>query len=39
MIDELAEIDVPALIIVGEKDEPYLRASEVMAKRMPRPSG
>jgi pimeloyl-ACP methyl ester carboxylesterase len=35
VIDELSEIDKPALVIVGEKDEPYLRASEVMEKRMP----
>ncbi len=36
VIDELASIDLPALVIVGEKDEPYLRASEVMATRLPR---
>lgn len=36
VIDRLGEIDVPALVIVGEKDEAYLRASEVLAKRMPR---
>lgn len=36
VIDALAGIDVPALVIVGEKDEPYLRASEVLAARLPR---
>jgi pimeloyl-ACP methyl ester carboxylesterase len=35
VIDQLAGIEVPALVIVGEKDAPYLRASEVMSKRMP----
>jgi pimeloyl-ACP methyl ester carboxylesterase len=36
VIDELASIDVPALVIVGEKDEPYLRAAEVMVAKLPR---
>jgi pimeloyl-ACP methyl ester carboxylesterase len=36
IIDELSEIDVPALIVVGEKDEAYLRAAEVMGARLPR---
>ncbi len=36
VIDELADIDIPALVVVGEKDEPYLRAAEVMEARMPR---
>jgi pimeloyl-ACP methyl ester carboxylesterase len=35
VIDELGGIDKPALVIVGEKDEPYQRASEVLAKRLP----
>jgi len=35
VIDELASIDVPALVIVGEKDEPYLRAADVMAAKLP----
>ena len=35
VIDELADIDKPALVIVGEQDETYLRASEVMEKRLP----
>jgi len=36
VIDDLASIDVPALVIVGEKDEPYLRAADVMAAKLPR---
>jgi pimeloyl-ACP methyl ester carboxylesterase len=36
VIDELPSIDVPALVIVGEKDEPYLRAAEVMTAKLPR---
>ncbi len=36
VIDQLVDIDIPSLVIVGEKDDPYLRASELMAKRMPR---
>jgi pimeloyl-ACP methyl ester carboxylesterase len=36
VIDELPSIDVPALVIVGEKDEAYLRAADVMAARLPR---
>lgn len=36
VIDDLASIDVPALVIVGEKDEPYLRAAEVMEAKLPR---
>jgi pimeloyl-ACP methyl ester carboxylesterase len=36
VIDELAEMDVPALVLVGEKDEAYLRAAEVMAAKLPR---
>jgi pimeloyl-ACP methyl ester carboxylesterase len=36
VIDELPSIDVPALVIVGEKDEPYLRAADVMAAKLPR---
>lgn len=35
MIDELAGIDVPALVVVGELDAAYLRAAEVMESRMP----
>ena len=36
VIDELAGIDVPALVVVGEKDDAYLRAAEVMTARLPR---
>jgi pimeloyl-ACP methyl ester carboxylesterase len=36
VIDDLARIDVPALVLVGELDEAYLRAGEVMAARLPR---
>jgi len=36
VIDELAEIDCPALVVVGAEDQPYLRAAEVMAARLPR---
>jgi pimeloyl-ACP methyl ester carboxylesterase len=36
VIDELASVDVPALVIVGENDEPYLRAADVMAAKLPR---
>ena len=35
-IDRLGEIDVPALVIVGEKDDQYLRAADVLAARLPR---
>jgi pimeloyl-ACP methyl ester carboxylesterase len=36
VIDELAGIDVPALVMVGEHDAAYLRAAEVMEARLPR---
>jgi pimeloyl-ACP methyl ester carboxylesterase len=36
VIDELPSIDVPALVIVGENDLPYLRAADVMAAKLPR---
>ena len=36
VIDELPSIDVPALVIVGEKDEAYLRAADVMTAKLPR---
>jgi pimeloyl-ACP methyl ester carboxylesterase len=35
VIDELATMDVPALVMVGEKDEAFLRAAEVMASKLP----
>ncbi|MCH2169470.1 alpha/beta hydrolase [Myxococcota bacterium] len=38
VIDQLAEICAEALVLVGEKDEPYLRAAEVMAARLPNAS-
>jgi pimeloyl-ACP methyl ester carboxylesterase len=34
IIDELAEIAVPALVLVGEEDRDYLRAGEVMASKL-----
>jgi pimeloyl-ACP methyl ester carboxylesterase len=36
VIDQLAAIEIPALVVVGEKDEPYLRAAEVLASRLPK---
>lgn len=36
VIDRLAEIAVPALVVVGEEDVDYLRAAEVMAAKLPR---
>ena len=36
VIDRLGEIEVPALVIVGEKDDAYLRAAEVLEARLPR---
>jgi len=36
VIDQLAEIDVPALVLLGALDEGYLRAGEVMAARLPK---
>jgi pimeloyl-ACP methyl ester carboxylesterase len=36
VIDQLASIELPALVVVGEKDEPYLRASELLASRLPK---
>jgi len=35
-IDQLAEIDCPALVVVGEKDDAFLRAADVMTARLPR---
>ncbi|MEE2664723.1 MAG: alpha/beta hydrolase [Myxococcota bacterium] len=35
VIDELSQIGVPALVIVGSEDEAFLRAAEVMAAKMP----
>lgn len=36
VIDDLARITAPALVIVGAEDEAYLRASEVMTAKLPR---
>ena len=35
-IDELAQIAVPALVLVGAEDTAFLRAAEVMSARLPR---
>jgi pimeloyl-ACP methyl ester carboxylesterase len=35
IIDHLPAIDVPTLVIVGENDEPFIGASEYMAKKIP----
>ncbi len=35
VIDDLAGIDIPTLVMVGEKDGAYLRAAEMMAARIP----
>lgn len=36
VLDRLGEIEVPTLVMVGEHDEQYLRAADVLAARMPR---
>jgi pimeloyl-ACP methyl ester carboxylesterase len=36
VIDELAEMNVPALVLVGDEDKAFLRAAEVMASKLPR---
>jgi pimeloyl-ACP methyl ester carboxylesterase len=38
VLDRLGEIRVPALVMVGERDEQFLRAADVMAARLPRAS-
>ena len=35
VIDHLSEIDVPTLIIVGKRDEPYHDASRYMESKIP----
>jgi len=35
VIDDLGRIAVPTLIVVGEEDDPYLRAAEVMSGKIP----
>lgn len=36
VIERLGEIGAPALVVVGEKDEPYLAAADVLTARLPR---
>jgi pimeloyl-ACP methyl ester carboxylesterase len=36
VLDQLAGIEAPALVIVGEKDDLYLRAADVLEARLPR---
>lgn len=36
VIDDLASIEIPALVVVGEDDSDYQRAADVMAARLPR---
>jgi pimeloyl-ACP methyl ester carboxylesterase len=36
LIDELSRIDVPALVLAGEHDAAFERASQVMAAKLPR---
>jgi len=36
VIDDLARIEQPALVLVGEEDEAFLRAAQVMANKLPR---
>jgi pimeloyl-ACP methyl ester carboxylesterase len=36
IIDQLAGIEIPALVVVGGDDRAYLRAAEVMASKLPR---
>jgi pimeloyl-ACP methyl ester carboxylesterase len=35
VVDRLPQIDVPTLVVVGARDEPFLAASEVMARKIP----
>jgi pimeloyl-ACP methyl ester carboxylesterase len=35
VIDDLAGLSQPALVVVGEEDTPYLQAAEVMAAKLP----
>jgi pimeloyl-ACP methyl ester carboxylesterase len=35
VIDDLASIEVPALVLVGEQDTAYFRAAEVMSAKLP----
>lgn len=36
VLDRLGEIEAPALVLVGEHDEQFLRAADVLAARLPR---
>ena len=36
VVDDLAHIDIPALVVVGEEDAAFRRAADVMAARLPR---
>ena len=36
VIERLGELSQPALVLVGERDEAYLRAAEVLVARLPR---
>lgn len=36
VIDDLPKLAMPALVLVGEHDEAYLRAADVMAAKLPR---
>jgi pimeloyl-ACP methyl ester carboxylesterase len=36
VINSLADIKVPSLVVVGSEDKPYLAASEYMSKKIPR---
>ena len=35
LVDRLAEVQPPTLVLVGERDEAFQRASEVMAAKLP----
>ena len=35
VMERLEQVDVPALVVVGANDEPFLRGSEVMASKIP----
>ena len=35
-VDDLAGMDVPALVLIGEYDKAFLRAGQVMAPKLPR---
>jgi pimeloyl-ACP methyl ester carboxylesterase len=35
VIDALPDLSMPALVVVGENDKPFLRAAEVMAAKLP----